>query len=94
MHRPPTGRLGAGLLHNLQLNDFVTSTPDEYVDTAARLAADIDQRINLRLSLRPRMQASPLMSAPEFTHDVEALYRRLWIDWCQKRSSVNRGTQP
>ena len=36
----------------------------------------------LRTTLRPRMQASPLMDAPRFARHIEIAYRTMWRAWC------------
>jgi predicted O-linked N-acetylglucosamine transferase (SPINDLY family) len=29
------------------------------------------------------MEQSPLMDAPQFARNIEAIYRRMWRDWCE-----------
>jgi predicted O-linked N-acetylglucosamine transferase (SPINDLY family) len=31
--------------------------------------------------MRQRMQSSPLMDGPRFARNIEAIYRRIWLDW-------------
>lgn len=74
-------RVTASLLHRIGLDDLVADSPDAYLDIAAKLAGDLDRLENLRQTLRPRMQASPLCNPYGFAAQVEAAYRRMWKDW-------------
>lgn len=76
------GRAGLCLASNLDLNDWIARTPDEFVNIATTFAADQRGLETLRQGLRQRLQASPLMDAPRFTRDLEALYREAWHRWC------------
>ena len=40
--------------------------------------------VELRSTLRPRMEKSVLMDAPRFARQIEAAYRAMWRDWCAK----------
>ncbi len=46
---------------------------------AIELTSDLDRLIRLRSSLRSRLASSPLMDAPRFARNLEALYREAWI---------------
>lgn len=72
------GRAGLSQLTNLGLQELVARTPDDYVRIAAQLAANPGRLRELRSSLRPRMQASPLMDAPRFARAMEAACRAMW----------------
>jgi protein O-GlcNAc transferase len=75
-------RFGGSGLETLGLADLIAHTTDEYVQTAARLANDVDRLKQLRGSLRERMAGSPLLDFQTFTRNLEAEYRRMWIRWC------------
>lgn len=75
-------RMGASLLKAVAMEELVAHTTDEYVALAVRLASDRSQLAALRTSLRERLEASPLMNAPEFVRNVEKAYRQMWQTWC------------
>lgn len=77
------GRAGLSQLANLGLIELVAHSSDEFVRIAVDLAKDQARLANLRSSLRPQMQASPLMNARQFTQDIENAYRQMWVQWCQ-----------
>ena len=78
-------RVGASLLAAAGLPELVAETAEGYVATAAGLARDLDRLATLRAGLRDRLQASPLMDAPAFTRAVEAGYRAMWQEWCERQ---------
>jgi len=78
------GRAGLSQMSNLDLKDFVATTPDQFIKRAIKLAQDRDALAQLRSDLRGRMKSSPLMDAARFTRDVEAAYRKMWRQWIGK----------
>jgi predicted O-linked N-acetylglucosamine transferase (SPINDLY family) len=70
------GRMGASILHALGLDELAPDTPAQFVDSAARLALDLDRLRTLRATLCERMRASPLMDARQFTGDLEAVFEQ------------------
>lgn len=56
---------------------------DSFVAGAMALANDRARLARLRTELRPRMEASPLRQARQFTRDLESLYRRAWEAYCR-----------
>ncbi|MGD0390621.1 MAG: tetratricopeptide repeat protein, partial [Tepidisphaeraceae bacterium] len=76
------GRAGLSQLTNLGLPELIAQTPQQYVQIATDLAEDLPRLAELRRTLRPRMQASPLMDAPRFARNIEAAYRQMWRNWC------------
>jgi len=79
-------RSASSVLGALGLQEWIAATPEEYVARAVAFAGDVETLVRLRQSLRPRMEASPLMDEPRFVRDMEALYRRMWRTWCAKLS--------
>jgi len=80
------GRGGLSILSNVGLQDLAARDVDQYLSIAMRLARDLPRLRQLRATLRQRMQASPLMDAPRFARNMEAVYRDLWRRWCTQQS--------
>jgi predicted O-linked N-acetylglucosamine transferase (SPINDLY family) len=80
-------RFGGSALVNLGLRDLIAGSREDYVEIASGLAADLDRLKGLRAGLRVRMSDSPLVDAQGFTRNLEAVYRRMWADWCAKQSA-------
>ena len=78
------GRAGTSLLTNVGLTELIARTPEEYVQIAAKLAADLPRLTELRRILRQKMKDSPLMDAKRFARHVEAAYRDMWRKYCAK----------
>jgi protein O-GlcNAc transferase len=76
------GRAGVSQLTNLGLTDLIAHSAEDYVRIAAELATDLPRLAELRATLRPRMQASPLMDGAKFARSIEAAYRQIWQTWC------------
>jgi predicted O-linked N-acetylglucosamine transferase (SPINDLY family) len=83
------GRAGLSLLSNLGLPQLAAATKEQFISTAVEFAADLSEMNQLRQDLRQRMERSPLMNAPRFTRNLEAVYRSLWI--AQSSSRNGRG---
>ena len=78
------GRGGLSILSNLGLAELVARDAGSYVEIAVELARDRSRLAGLRAGLRERMRASPLLDAPRFARNVEAVYRLLWERWCAR----------
>jgi predicted O-linked N-acetylglucosamine transferase (SPINDLY family) len=83
--RTAVGRGSFSVMSNIGAEELVARTPEEYVNLAVDLANDLPRLGAFRSTLRPRMEASPLMNGPRFAANVEAAYRRMWHDWCASR---------
>jgi len=71
-------RAGWCQLSNLGLPDLAGQTSEQFVQIAVQLASNLPRLQQLRTTLRPRMEASPLMDAPRFARNIEAAYRQMW----------------
>ncbi|MFM9967405.1 MAG: peptide-binding protein, partial [Burkholderiales bacterium] len=79
----PVSRAGASLLGTVGLPDLVAQDRDAFFEIATTLAASPQRIASLRLGMRERMRASPLMQEARFTGSLEELYRQAWRDWCE-----------
>ena len=84
-HRP-ISRSSASLLAAVGMAEMIALSTDEFVEIACKLATGGPWPTGARIALRQKMLASPLMDEEAFTHDLEALYRRAWRDWCRRQN--------
>ncbi|MEX2198921.1 MAG: tetratricopeptide repeat protein [Burkholderiales bacterium] len=77
-------RSAASILGALGLQDWIATTPEDYVRRALEHGADCAKLAGLRATLRARLRASPLMDEAGFAQDLEAAYRALWRSWCER----------
>jgi len=76
------GRHSLTLLATLGLTETIARDPQDYVEIAETLAADLPGLAALRAGLRARMEASPLCDVPRFVGNFSALLRNVWQRWC------------
>lgn len=74
---------GAGRInHVIGLDEFNASYGDEYVEKAVNLANNKERLIELRKTLRDKVNSSDLRcNAAEFTKDLEEKYKKVWLDF-------------
>ncbi|HKT96400.1 MAG TPA: tetratricopeptide repeat protein [Paraburkholderia sp.] len=87
--RSAASRAGLSLLANLGLPELVAHSDAAYVEIVVSLARDPARLAALRAGLRTRMAASPLMDGARFARNMEAAYRLMWRDWCERARPVN-----
>ena len=75
-------RVGGSLLSAVGLKEFIAGSHEQYIETAVKLAGDLERLKSLRKSLRDMMKHSSLCDARRFTENLEASYRRVWEGWC------------
>lgn len=78
-------RTSASLLGSVGLEDWIAPHIDAYAELAVEKARDFAALAALRATLRPRLQASPLMDERAFTGHLEDAYRRMWQRECDNR---------
>ena len=76
------GRGGVSILSNTGLTSLIARNPDEFVAIAVATVKDLDALAALRLTLRDRLVASPLMDAGQFATDLEDAYAGMWSTYC------------
>ena len=78
-------RSGVTILANTGMHRLIAGSAEEYLRCARGLADDLEELHRLRLSLRQRMLASPLLDAAAYVKALEAGYRQIWRLWCSGR---------
>jgi protein O-GlcNAc transferase len=78
----PGSRSAASILTTAGMTDWIASGAQDYVSRAVDFAKNRQMLSKLRVTLRARLQASPLMDEAGFTRDLEGLYRRMWRQYC------------
>jgi predicted O-linked N-acetylglucosamine transferase (SPINDLY family) len=73
--------------------EFVARTKDRYCSIARELSNDIGRLEKLRVELRPRLINSYLCDGREFTRNLENIYHKMWLEWCNKRDISPEGVK-
>jgi len=84
--RSHISRVGASLLTNARLPDLIATTPDQYIATALRLAADRARLREIRSTLRQQMSQSILTDTKLHTRHIEDAYRQMWQKFAARDS--------
>ena len=72
------GRVGASILTNVGLTDFIAEDIEGYIQLAIEMASNTNYLEELRKDLRERMQKAPLCDGRSFASDVESAYQEMW----------------
>ena len=75
-------RAGKSIVHAAKLPELCADMPEQFVRIATELAKDRARLRDLRLSLRDRLLASPLMDHRGFARKLQVEYRKMWQAWC------------
>ena len=81
------GRVGASILTNIGLTDFIAHDIKDYIDLAVKMSANTKVIKELRVGLRERMQKAPLCDALSFASDIEMAYQDMWSKYKSKVST-------
>ncbi len=76
--RRSASRSAASVLTAAALGEWICEDEAEYLRRALAFAGDADHLAALRLSLRERLLASPLMDEPRFARSLEGAYRQMY----------------
>ena len=81
--------MSASILTSLGLESLIATSTLDYIRIASQLAADKERLMELRQSMRERMQRSPLLDAKGFVKRLEGALRTMWRDAYQKNTSAD-----
>ncbi len=75
-------RQGEGILHNLDMSDWIAENEDAYVELAVVKSQEINDLARLRAELRGRLVTSPLCDAKLFAKNLDDAFRSMWEIHC------------
>ena len=73
-----SGRVGASILTNIGLTDFIAQDIDDYVALAIKMSNRPEYLKEIRQGLRKQMLSSPLCNGQSFAIDIESAYKSIW----------------
>lgn len=73
-------RVGVSLLSNLNLENLIAKTPDEYVSKVVELARNEKELKLLHQTLRLKMLKTDLGNSISFTKNIEAAYKDIYLE--------------
>jgi predicted O-linked N-acetylglucosamine transferase (SPINDLY family) len=84
LDRPSVGRFGASIMAAIGKQAWVAPDHAAYVEVAVAMAQDLPALERTRASLRETMRQSPFLDHAGFARDMEAAYRDMWQQWCNR----------
>ncbi|MDP1682140.1 MAG: tetratricopeptide repeat protein [Burkholderiales bacterium] len=75
-------RWGASMLRRVGLSSLVAQLPGDYVQIAARLAADLPRLTAMRADLRNQVAQSPLCDHRRRAKQLDRVFKYMWRAWC------------
>ncbi len=77
------GRVTASLMHRVGLGDFIGQSREEMVQKAVEWSKRIPELSEIRMNLRERMLASPLLDGARLAREIQAQVREAWHSVCR-----------
>ena len=75
-------RMGVTIANNIGHPEWIAKDETAYLQKACSLASDIPKLNVIRQSLRGDMEQSALMDEHSFTVNLEASFRKMWVEYC------------
>jgi len=75
--RRHASRVGASILKHISLDELICESQADYVDLAIRLAQDTQHLVEIKSTLRERLETSPLMDRNRIVSEVEKAYEQM-----------------
>jgi predicted O-linked N-acetylglucosamine transferase (SPINDLY family) len=75
------GRVGASILTNVGLKDFIARDIDSYIKLAVEISANTKYLKEIRKTLRKKMLKARLCDAHSFAKDIESAYKEIWYKY-------------
>jgi predicted O-linked N-acetylglucosamine transferase (SPINDLY family) len=73
-------RVGYSILKNLDLEELIAFTPDEYIEKSVALARSPEKITGLKKVMRKRLMASSICNPEVFTREFELKLKQIWTE--------------
>jgi protein O-GlcNAc transferase len=94
----PPGRQGAAILGRLGLDEFIANDAEDFVQKGVAWAGDLSALTTMRVSMRDRIEQSPIRRPAVIAAGLESAFRIMWQRWCAglpaETFEVNRQQMP
>ena len=87
-------RFGYSLLTNAGLGELCAFTPDEYVQKAVELANDLPRLREYHLTIRRKLEVSPVMNDAIYMGELELAYEKIFNAWTNNQSLPDFPQEP
>ena len=87
-------RFGYSLLTNIGLDELCAFSEEEYIQKAIDLANDWDRIREYHLTIRRKMEESPVMNDTIYMGDIEAAYEKIFNAWVNNKPLPNFSQEP
>lgn len=87
-------RFGYSLLVNMGLEELCAFNADDYVQKAVELANDTERLREYHLTLRRRMELSPVMNDTIYMGEVERAYEKIFTAWLDGKALPDFPQEP
>jgi predicted O-linked N-acetylglucosamine transferase (SPINDLY family) len=81
----PVSLCGAGIMRNAGLPEFITTSPQEYMQRAIAFASDLPRLEQIRQSLKGGNSIQSASDKSNFTRQLELVLRQVWEKWCDTK---------
>ncbi len=80
-------RVSYSILQNIGITEIIATDADQYIDIAARLAADTSELQRLRAEIPGKLRRSILCRPERFIRQLEAAYAGVWEEYLNRVAS-------
>jgi predicted O-linked N-acetylglucosamine transferase (SPINDLY family) len=75
--RPPVGRIGASLMSNIGLKEWIAVSENDYIQKCVTFSSSLEVLACLRAEMRSRLINSPVMNESNFASEMECCYEKI-----------------
>ena len=78
----PASRFSASIMHHLDLDDFVATSIEDFVNKGVFWSTNLSELAAIRMTMRLRFSESPMGQTELFAKNFDLALRTMWEKWC------------